>query len=188
MFIQQIAPVCRKFNLFAFIVLKMCINWMESIRGGCDLLSIHACFHAQLRMLLCWSNARCAYSNASITPIKHTVVSEGQSRHFPPKTNHVLKIKRFTWCIFNRLAWWAVEQPTFYTLIQPSNGDGFGDRAAHAPIDTVLFYTLKRYVCTTYIEGYWIGGVGASGIILAEWTKANQLQSSRCHKKSTCVQ
>lgn len=36
------------------------------------------------------------------------------------------------------------EQPTFYALIQPSNGDGFGDRAAHAPIDTVLFYTLKR--------------------------------------------
>lgn len=92
-----------------------------------------------------WSIARCDFSNASITPMETYGSSEGQSKHFHPKTNHVLKIKRYGWCIFNRFCLW--EQPTLYAFIQPSNGE-MDLELVRRTLQSIPFYfnTLKRYV------------------------------------------
>lgn len=78
------------------------------------------------------------------------------------------------------------EQPTFGTFIQPSNEYGFGDRAAHTPIDTVLFYTFKRYVCV-YIEGYWIGSWSLGYSLLTQQTRVNQSQLSLGSIKANAI-
>lgn len=76
--------------------------------------------------------------------MERMVLTEGQSKRFQWNQSRIENEALTLMCIQSVCLW---EQPTFYTFIQPSNGDGFGDRAAHAPIDTVLFYTLKRYMC-----------------------------------------
>lgn len=101
------------------------------------------------------NTARCDYLNALIAPINIIcirVLVGGYSTTVSTKTNRILN-ERYCWCVFNRLTLW--EQPTFNMLIQPSNGDGFGQRYAHTPIDTVLFYTLKT-ICVLRDIG--IGG------------------------------
>lgn len=74
---------------------------------------------------------------------------------FAPKTNHILNISSVTrWCVFNRLS--CGSQPTFNMLIQPSNGDGFGEREAHTPIDRALFYfTHWKRAYDMCVNTYW---------------------------------
>lgn len=152
----------------------------------CFLLWMRACsYDGEFTMIYSWSNARCDYTNASISPMERMVLTEGQSKHFQWNQSRIENEAVTLMCIQSVCLW---EQPTFYTFIQPSNRDGFGDRAAHAPIDTVLFYTLKRYVCIIHIEGYWDWGVGVSVWMYRQSKQyANQSQSSLVSTKSTCV-
>lgn len=88
-----------------------------------------------------WSNVRCDYLNASISPM---VLPESQPKHWK-ENQSCIENQALALMYIQSFSLW--EQPTFYAFIQPSNRDGFGYLTAHAPIDTVLFYTLKRYVC-----------------------------------------
>lgn len=91
-----------------------------------------------------WLFKRFDYTNETIR-----FDGEGQSKHIQRKTNHVLKIKRYGWCVFNRLACGSN-----LLCMHSSNHRMDGDSANVArTLQSIPFYfhTLKRYVCVSVI-------------------------------------
>lgn len=107
------------------------------------------------------NTARCDYLNASIAPMNIICIRCAGwwllNNRFHQNQSHIEHQALLLMCIQSLDLW---EQPTFNMLIQPSNGDGFGERDAHTPIDRLFYFThWKRYVCCIY-RNWGILGIG----------------------------